>query len=139
MAINPDLVKIDSSLYRVAVKAIIKQDGKYLVVHEIDGETWDMPGGGIDYGEPILESLARELEEEIGVSREDIVIDKEVKYIASGTVVDGIPRVNIFFSVTVDKNKISTTKDVDEFRWMTLEELKTTTYSPSTIEILAQL
>jgi 8-oxo-dGTP diphosphatase len=134
--INPQLEAIDSALYRVAVKAIIQKADKFLVVHEIDGESWDMPGGGLDYGEPILDALARELEEEIGVKINPSAIQGDIVFISNGTIVDGIPRVNIFYRVDINEQDITTTKDVDEYRWMTLDELETSNYSESTKEIL---
>lgn len=54
-------------LYRISLKALIYNDaGQILVVKEIDRTYWDLPGGGIDFGETIKSSLKRELLEEVG-------------------------------------------------------------------------
>ena len=54
-------------LYRVAFKALIYNEaGQILVVKEIDRMYWDLPGGGMDFGETTETSLARELYEEVG-------------------------------------------------------------------------
>ena len=54
-------------LYRISLKALIYNDaGQILVVKEIDRMYWDLPGGGMDFGETIESSLKRELFEEVG-------------------------------------------------------------------------
>ena len=54
-------------LYRISLKALIYNDaGQILVVREIDRTYWDLPGGGMDFGETIKSSLKRELLEEVG-------------------------------------------------------------------------
>ena len=54
-------------LYRISLKALIYNDaGQILVVKEINRTYWDLPGGGMDFGETIESSLKRELYEEVG-------------------------------------------------------------------------
>lgn len=58
--------------FQVGIKALITNDqGQILMVHipEWSGNAahWDMPGGRIDEGETFLQTLRRELQEEIGV------------------------------------------------------------------------
>lgn len=63
-----------NTFYRVAVKALIKNDkGQILMVKE-NSDTWDLPGGGLDHGEEPLEGVKRELLEELGVN--DVTIGK---------------------------------------------------------------
>ena len=45
---------------------IYNDAGQILVVKEIDRTYWDLPGGGMDFGETIESSLKRELLEEVG-------------------------------------------------------------------------
>jgi 8-oxo-dGTP pyrophosphatase MutT (NUDIX family) len=59
--------------FQVGIKALIRNDdGQILMVHipKWSGNPahWDLPGGRIDVGESFLETLKRELMEEIGVS-----------------------------------------------------------------------
>lgn len=58
-------------LYRVALRALIRNDkGEILIVREKDHDWWDLPGGGLEYGESIEDGLKRELTEEIGLTGE---------------------------------------------------------------------
>lgn len=49
----------------VAVKALICEDEKLLLLKKRTPVFWDLPGGRIDYGEHIIEALQRELAEEL--------------------------------------------------------------------------
>jgi 8-oxo-dGTP pyrophosphatase MutT (NUDIX family) len=56
-------------LYRVSVKGLIKNDeGNVLVVKETNRTWWDLPGGGMDHDETIHTALAREMNEEVGLT-----------------------------------------------------------------------
>jgi len=57
----------DQARFRIGVFAIIEQEGRYLLAHRADIPWWNLPGGGLEYGETLEEGLARELREEIGV------------------------------------------------------------------------
>ncbi len=53
--------------YRVTVKGLCVRDGKVLLVRESDeiSGKWEMPGGGLDFGEDIKSCLKREIYEEM--------------------------------------------------------------------------
>jgi mutator protein MutT len=60
-------------LFQIGVKGLIRNDkGQILMVHLPDWgynpAHWDLPGGRMDPGETFLETLKRELQEEIGVT-----------------------------------------------------------------------
>lgn len=55
---------------RVRVSGILVRDGALLLVaHKKNGEIyWLLPGGGVKYGESLVNALEREFREELGVS-----------------------------------------------------------------------
>lgn len=69
--INHDTARKTDFLYRVSLKALIRDDGgRVLVVREKRTTWWDLPGGGIDHGESVAAALAREINEEVGYEGE---------------------------------------------------------------------
>lgn len=102
MDIDPRLEEIDDSLYRVAIRALIVSDSRILAVKEVDGgDWWAIPGGGVDYGETLKDCLLREIKEEIGVQDSSISGDFEIIHYNIGKVVNGVPRMNVYFKVSV--------------------------------------
>ncbi len=57
-----------NTIYRVAVKALIKNDKGQLLLVKENSDKWDLPGGGLDHGEEPEDGIRREIHEEIGVS-----------------------------------------------------------------------
>lgn len=59
-----------NTFYRVAVKALIRnEEGKLLLVKE-KSDKWDLPGGGLDHGEEPEDGIRRELREELGITND---------------------------------------------------------------------
>lgn len=64
---SPTFDETDLNLTKVGVKAFIERDGKLLALKSgEDDPHWVPPGGRIQYGEDPLETLRREVKEEIG-------------------------------------------------------------------------
>jgi 8-oxo-dGTP pyrophosphatase MutT (NUDIX family) len=58
------------AFYRVTIKGLCVRDGKVLMVkegHEWSNK-WELPGGGLDFGEDIQTAFAREVQEEMGLT-----------------------------------------------------------------------
>ena len=65
---NP--VKPDSRL-RVSVMGLFIKFETVLMIHKMTGpepDCWDLPGGGLQAGEPMIQALKREIREETGLS-----------------------------------------------------------------------
>ena len=58
---------------------LFNQDGKVFVGKRIDQtvEGWQMPQGGIDKGETPVEAVLRELQEEVGTDKADVLGEME--------------------------------------------------------------
>lgn len=98
------------------------QDDKVLLVKESDDDWWALPGGGIGHDETIESALKREIEEELGVPAEDISSDLQIVYYNIGNVVNGVPRMNLFFKAYVPETKLKLTNHVAEWKWFTKDE-----------------
>lgn len=120
--IDPRLNDIDDCLYRVAARVLITQDNKILLVKEVSDDWWALPGGGIDHGETIEVSLRREIEEELGVSSEEVTSDFQIIHYSIGNVVNGVPRMNLYFKVSVPERMLKQTAHVAEWKWFTKDE-----------------
>jgi len=132
MDIDPRLEEIDDSLYRVAVRALIVTDNKILAVKEVDGgDWWAILGGGVDYGESLRDCLLREIKEEIGVSSNSVSSDFQIIHYNIGKVVNGVPRMNIYFKVSVPSDAIIKTDHVEKWGWFTRNEFMDLEMNPS--------
>lgn len=120
--IDPRLNDIDDCLYRVAIRTLIVQDDKVLLVKEASDDWWALPGGGIDHGETVESSLVREVEEELGVPTKAVVSDFEIVHYNIGNVVNGVPRMNLYFKASVPKELLKKTDHVAEWKWCTKDE-----------------
>jgi 8-oxo-dGTP pyrophosphatase MutT (NUDIX family) len=132
MHIDPRLNDIDDCLYRVAVRVLIVQDGRILLVKEsVGGTWWALPGGGVDHGETVESSLVREVEEELGVPAQAISSDFQIVHYNIGNIVNGIPRMNLFFKVAIQKELLQKTSHVEKWAWFTKDEFLQLDMHPS--------
>jgi mutator protein MutT len=130
---GPKTSKFPSTVYRVSVKAVIKNgDGKVFVVKEQhegaspkpEYHRWELPGGGIDHGETVEEALKRELKEEVGVSGVKLkmkLLGHNIRY------VELVPtyKLDIFYLVEVDNNFSPIVgEDVKEIAWKDPDEFR---------------
>ena len=56
--------------FRIAVSAVILEQGNVLLAHRRDIDWWNLPGGGLELGETVDEALRREVFEETGLEVE---------------------------------------------------------------------
>jgi 8-oxo-dGTP diphosphatase len=60
----------NSAPLRVAVYAVIMEQGQVLLAHRNDIDWWNLPGGGMETGETVEEAIQREVREETGLEIE---------------------------------------------------------------------
>ncbi len=59
-----------STQFRIAVSALIFQEGNVLLALRRDIDWWNLPGGGMEVGETVEEAVCREVWEETGLEVE---------------------------------------------------------------------
>lgn len=127
--IEARLKEISDCLYRVASKAIIIKESKLLLVLEDEG-WYGLPGGGIDHGQTPLQSLQRELVEEIG--HESSLDEYELRpllAVAGGSIRD-LPRVTIYYKLRVSDD--FRPKNIElKYKWVDERELADVELGPN--------
>lgn len=110
----------ENSYYRVSIKALIlSEEKKFLLFREENGK-WDLPGGGLDYGEDPQTCLKRELAEEAGL----IVtgIKEHPSYFVTGLFNGTQWKANILYETAVKDLHFTPSEECVEVRFFTKEE-----------------
>jgi len=117
----------------VVTAAIIQREGGYLVTRRQPGAhlagVWEFPGGKCDDGEPLTSCMARELEEELGITS---TVGLEIF-----TITHDYPdrRVELHFFECQSSDDPSPLLG-QEMRWVAREELEDLDFPPADAELI---
>lgn len=112
----------------IATRAVIIKDNKVLIIREaqtyeggVNPGKYDLPGGKVEKGETIEESLIRETKEESGL---DIKVGKPFFATEWNPVVNGerLQIKGIFFICEAITSEVILSKDHDDYKWIDLKE-----------------
>lgn len=113
---------------QVGVKALLQnKEGKYLLLKrskekypDVQGDLWDIVGGRINPGTPLIENLKREIEEET-----KLLLLEEPKLVAAQDILKtpGKHVVRLTYTGQVD-GEVQLDDDHEAYKWCTPEELK---------------
>lgn len=114
-------------------RAVIEEDGKFLLCRGKGKGNWFFPGGHIEEGESAPEALMREIQEELGEKSEvkRFLGASENKYQTK----DGaVHEINLVFEVALlsDAGRISQ-EDHLEFEWLTRDEMSDAIIFPASL------
>lgn len=110
----------------VVVLALIKKGDRYLFTLRSDGDSvlngrWQIPGGGLEFGETVLDCLHREVREELGtkifVTHPHPIIDSDVRDNWQGVFLTYLCKLN-------DGETITLNEEASEYKWFSFVELK---------------
>lgn len=114
---------------QVGVKVILKHDNSILLLkrsakYEQIQDSWDIPGGRIDSHETLMEGLARELNEEIGLKNVDLSL---IKLLTAQDILrpeKGFHTVRLSFELDLaEKPGVSIDDESKDYKWFSKEEL----------------
>jgi 8-oxo-dGTP pyrophosphatase MutT (NUDIX family) len=126
--------------YRVSIKALILDETrtKFLIVQETSG-FWELPGGGLEYGEKPAEALKREIQEEMGL--EVTFIADRPAYVITDPIRGGrVHRANLIYEAEVRGLDFTPSNECVAIRFVTPAEIADLgDYAKANIGLLAQL
>jgi len=118
--------------FGVAVKGIIRKDGKILVVKRADHDDhkpglWETVGGGIDEGEMPQDALKREIMEEVGIN----VSIKHPFNVFTFTKDNGESKIGITFLCDYINGEVALSDEHSEYKWIDPQEFSSMESIPS--------
>ena len=122
----------------VAVKAIIKHDGKILLMQNAYDNKWQLPGGRMNVGERPVDCLRRELQEEFGAEIEPVSILKADTFESS----EGSPRLLLIYVCNLISGPSLLKRgdqEVKDFRWVSSQDIDILDIWPAYITILEEV
>ena len=66
---DPAAPKPDSIVPAVSA-VVVAEDGRVLLIHRVDNDRWALPGGTVEVGERVAQTVVREVREETGIDVE---------------------------------------------------------------------
>lgn len=136
--VDPRLEDISDCLYRVAAKVVIIQNEKMLMVEEVPGG-FGVPGGGIDLGQTMHETIVRELEEELEITIDATFIPEQPTFVGVSGAFKGLPRVTLYFVLQAGHPPVEPNAVELQYRWASKEELTTLNLRPNIATVRAEL
>ncbi len=118
----------------VAITAFIKNKkrDKFLIVKRSAREIaypgkWSFPGGKVEQGDSVMDTLKKEVTEEVGLA-----IDDYKRYLYDFTFVrpDGHNVVGFCFEVRARSENVTLSEDFEDFAWIAPEELQNYDHIP---------
>lgn len=129
---------------REGVLAIVIYNAKILLVKQALDNYWGFPKGGIESHETNLESLIRELQEEVGIEsfRKVISLNHSHNYVIPkekwGNSGAKSKKYQVFV-VVADSDKIKLNHELSDFKWVLINDLELTLKMPDLIKLVQDI
>lgn len=105
----------------VGAKAVLVNDKKVLLLKNVQKNrksTWDLPGGGLEEGESLVEALKREVREETGITNFTTGEVLDVRPLHENVKKD-IGLLFVIFLCKTEENSVRLSEEHGEHKWIT--------------------
>jgi 8-oxo-dGTP diphosphatase len=128
---------IPNGFYRVSIKGLILDETrtKFLIVYEDKG-WWELPGGGMNWGESPESCLERELQEEMGLVVTEV--SSFPSYYLVGRNMKDRWSLNLVFETKVKDLNFTPSEECRELKFISSEEVGTIEAFRTVKELAAQ-
>lgn len=114
-------------------------DDRVLVVRKQGTTRFMQPGGKPEAGENPAQTLARELDEELGLKVDEAGLRPLGQFISAAANEPGHRVVADAFALTIDSDAVSVQAEIAELRWITPADIDSLPLAPLSVEHLLPL
>lgn len=111
---------IPPCFYRISVKALILDQAKRFLLAKEDSGFWELPGGGLDFGENPQSCLKREIFEEMGLTV--TYVADHPSYFLTSQNSKGFYIANVLYETRVKDLSFTPSAECVELRFFSKEE-----------------
>lgn len=120
----------------VSAAVIHDQNRRVLVVRKQGTSAFMQPGGKPEAGENPAQTLARELDEELGLIVAEAQLEPLGRFVSAAANEPGHRVIADAFALTIDADAVAVQAEIAELRWITPEDLGTLELAPLSLEHL---
>ncbi len=138
----------DETVY-LGVYGIFVKDGKLLVIKKGRGPyvgKYDLPGGGLEYGELVLDCLGREMAEEVGAqvasATFNTIGEYQCQYYGSDNSLKNFQHLGLYYIVDLQYEALKTAPDGQDSlgaQFVSLTDLNESNVAPIILPIIERL
>ncbi|OGY85248.1 MAG: hypothetical protein A3F54_00060 [Candidatus Kerfeldbacteria bacterium RIFCSPHIGHO2_12_FULL_48_17] len=112
---------IPKAYYRTSIKALVLDKNKKFLLCLEDNGKWELPGGGLDFGEKPHDGLRREIKEEMGIEVTDIA--ERPAYFVTAKISEKYGwKANVIYETQLKNLKFTPSDECLEIRFFSAEE-----------------
>lgn len=112
--------EIQKCFYRTSIKALILDDQKRFLLALEESGAWELPGGGLDFGENPHDCLVREIKEEMGL--EVTYMAKQPSYFVTTLILNNMYKANVLYETKVKDLNFTPSNECIGVKFFTKEE-----------------
>ena len=118
-----------------SVTAVVPNErGELLLVHKTDNDLWALPGGAMDVGESMAETVVREVREETGIDVEGtgvVGIYTNPNHVMAYDDGEVRQQCSICFATRMLGGQLATSRETSEVKWVAPDRLNRLNMHPS--------